>query len=188
MQNLSAAYGTAENTAGVDDVLEMVAQMVAALAEPVASEARRRAFATLEAMEVVGCAHPQSIDGATELLTALQARGVQVAIITRNCRRVAMDLTARMSLPHDLLIAREDTIHFKPHPEPLLHALQSFAVPPENAVMVGDLWADIAAGKAAQVGGTIGIQWPHDPPNRFARCEPDVTVVGLREIFPLLLP
>jgi phosphoglycolate phosphatase-like HAD superfamily hydrolase len=93
----------------------------------------------------------------------------------------------RFDLPHDLLIAREDTVRFKPDPEPLLRALNAFGVAPENAVMVGDLWPDIAAGRACGVALTVGIQWPHDPPGRFMRCPPDVEVASLGEAAAVLL-
>lgn len=189
MHELSARLGTATATAGEDDILGIVAKMAAALGGGEARDAaRREAFAILEAIERDGCAHPEPVEGASELLRRLRGeRGVPVAIITRNSRRVSGELLQRLDLAHDLLIAREDVHEFKPHPEPLLLACRTLDVTPADAVMTGDLWADIAAGRAAGVRATIGIQWPHDPPNRFARCRPDYEASSLYAAVPLFL-
>ncbi|MDX1932554.1 MAG: HAD hydrolase-like protein [Capsulimonadales bacterium] len=183
---LSERRGTTDATSGTDDILEMTERM--ARAHPQGERLRQEAYSILEAIEREGCAHPEAIEGATELLMGLRQRQTRVGIITRNCRAVAEELIVRMHLPCDTLIAREDMVEFKPHPEPLRVALRRFGLPASEAVMTGDLWADIAAGKAAGVRLTVGIRWPYDPPERFARCRPDVEVSSLRAAFPLLLP
>ncbi|MBC8104637.1 MAG: HAD-IA family hydrolase [Cytophagales bacterium] len=188
MQALSARLGAGEATAPLDDILEIVAAMAQTLGGEPGETARRDAYALLEAMEADGCAHPERIEGSSELLSQLRGeRGARVGIITRNCRRVSEALLARMDLPHDILIAREDTTEFKPHPAPVLLACARLGVDPAEATMTGDLWADIAAGSAAGVRATIGLQWPHDPPLRFARHPPDFTVGSVTEATTLLL-
>ncbi len=188
MRAISARVDTEAATAGEDDVLGIVARMSATLGDPAGAAVRREAYDCLEALEREGCAHAHPVAGARELLAVLRGeKRVSVAVITRNCRSVALDLVRRFDLAHDLLVAREDTARFKPDPDPLLRALNEFGVAPENAVMIGDLWPDIAAGRAAGVALTVGIQWPHDPPGRFARCPPDVTVASLEEAARLLL-
>jgi phosphoglycolate phosphatase len=188
MQALSHRWGTAEETAGTDDILEIVDVMAQTLKGEHGDRARQEAYTTLEAMEAEGCRHPEQIEGASQLLSHLsEERGIKVGIITRNCRRVSEDLLRRMNLRHDVLIAREDTREFKPHPEPILRACSHLGVSPVSATMTGDLWADIAAGRAAGVCATIGIQWPHDPPRRFERCPPDFTVDSLSGAVPLFI-
>jgi phosphoglycolate phosphatase len=182
MRRLSARYGTTDATRDEDDILEIVERMANALGGTAVEAARREAYREIEAYERDGCAHPEPIAGATELLRALRTEhGVPVGIITRNCRAVAEELVTRMDLTADVLVAREDVPEFKPHPAPLLYACRQLNVEPINSVMVGDLWADIAAGRAAGVGLTIGIQWAHDPPERFSRCPPDCEVSTLQE-------
>lgn len=188
MQAFSHRWGTTEATAQTEDILEIVAAMARALGGRRGEEARQQAYAILEAMEAEGCRHAERVEGASELLLHLrQKRNVKIGIITRNCRRVSEDLLARMNLPHDVLIAREDTVEFKPHPAPILAACSNLGVTPGDTTMTGDLWADIAAGRAAQVHVTIGIQWPHDPPARFQRCRPDFEVGSLSEAAQLLM-
>jgi phosphoglycolate phosphatase len=187
MRDLSDRWGTTAATAGHDDILGIVERMTEALGPAQGEGARREAYALLEAMEQEGCAHPEPVPGASDLLRSLRrVRGIRIAIITRNCRRIAESLLDRMDLEHDLLVAREDTPEYKPHPAPLLFACRHLGVAPSDALMVGDLWADVAAGRAASVRFTIGIQWPHDPPDRFARCPPDVEVTSLAAAAALL--
>jgi HAD superfamily hydrolase (TIGR01509 family) len=188
MQSLSEKYGTADVTADEDDVLEIVRKIAAALGGERGEAARRTAYAEIEARERAGCASPEPIDGAAELLSQLRReQNLVIGIITRNCRAVAEELLTRMALEHDILVAREDVPEFKPHPAPVLFACRQLRVAPADCVMVGDLWADIAAGRAAGVRSTIGIQWPYDPPNRFARCPPEKIVSSLRETAAFLL-
>ena len=186
MHDLSAAHGTTEATEGEDDVLAIVQKMTTALGGVRGEEARREAFAELERREIEGCACPEPIAGATPILRTLRGREVRVGIITRNCRRIALDLLDRLDLDYDVLVAREDVAEFKPHPAPLLHACRELGVAPEDGIMVGDLWADIAAGKAAGMCATVGIQWAHDPPGRFLRCPPDYEIPTLADLAKLL--
>lgn len=186
-RELAARYDAQDAAADTDDILEIVQRTAQFVGGERGEQARREAYHLLEAMEEKGCAHPVPISGASELLARLQQESVRIAIITRNCRRVAENLLARQNLPFDVLVAREDTQEFKPHPAPVLRACRELGVEPARCAMIGDLWADVAAGKAANVSLTIGIQWPHDPPQRFVKCTPDVLVASLEEAAPHLL-
>jgi beta-phosphoglucomutase-like phosphatase (HAD superfamily) len=187
MQALSTRYGTGKATEGEEDTLEIVRTMADTIGGTAGEQARRAAYTELEAWERAGCAHPEAIPGAAELLRCLRReRGLPVGIITRNSRSVAEDLLTRMELETDTLVAREDVPEFKPHPAPVLCACRRLAVEPVSAVMVGDLWTDIAAGRAAGVGYTIGVQWHHDPPGRFVRCPPDYQVSSFGEVAAVL--
>ncbi len=178
-------------TARTDDVLEIVARGVERVWKRDGTEeailAKREAYTRIEKAEEKGCEKPEAIDGATELLQTLQSRGVRIGIVTRNAKSIASELLRRMDLPYDTLVARGDTPEFKPHPAPVRKACENLGVSPHNCAVVGDLWADIASGKAAGVARTVAIHWPYDKPDRFATVAPDVTVQSLREAFPYLL-
>ncbi len=90
MRAVSARYGTQAATEGEDDILGVVETMARTLGGAGGEAARREAWAVLEAIEVEGCAHPEPVEGALELLRRLRdERGLPVAVITRNCRRVS---------------------------------------------------------------------------------------------------
>lgn len=140
-----------------------------------------QADAILEYWEEKGCAEPFAIEGAMALLSALRQENKGIGIVTRNCRRIATRLLGQLALPYDTLIAREDTVRPKPFPDPVLAACKQLGVLPDQVAFVGDFWPDVAAGRAAGVALTVGIQWPHDPPDRFAPCPPHVLVASLAE-------
>lgn len=183
LRRLARERGVAEALEDERDVLVLAQR----LGEAAGEEARREALAHLETIERAGCASPEPIDGAAALLDALARRGIKTGVVTRNSRSIALELLRTGKLPHDTLVAREDSPRFKPHPEPLWLACQHLSLPVSAAAMVGDYWPDIAAGRAAGVRATIGIQWPHDPPGRFASHPPDWEVESLRAAARLLL-
>ncbi len=133
---------------------------------------RREAFADLEEREAVGCADPVLLAGTDTLLQSLAERGVKIAVVTRNCRRVSTHLLARFALPHDVLLTRDDVARAKPDPQHLRDALRVLGHPPDEAVMVGDHPMDIQAGRAAGVARTLGVLGRHDA-DWFAPCPPD---------------
>jgi len=106
------------------------------------------AFATIEAFEQDGVDHVAWNDGAQETLAALQARGLPVAIITRNSRTSLTAVCAHLDIRVDVLIAREDAT---PKPDPACVRLASarLGVQVETLLMVGDFRHDTEAGRAA---------------------------------------
>ncbi len=89
--------------------------------------------------------------GAHETLAALRARGERLALVSARSGvslRVTLD---RFNLaPYfDRVVWPEECVHHKPHPEPVLLALNALNVSPRAALMVGDTANDIAAGQAA---------------------------------------
>ncbi len=147
---------------------------------------RRDAFAVLEEIEVEGCSQPALLHGTVECLMELRQRGVAVGIVTRNCSRVATSLLAQFNVPHAALLTRDDVRRAKPHPEHLHKALNRLGAVPEQAIMVGDHWMDIQAGKAAGCSVTVGILGRQSAA-RFSPCPPDYLVRDLFELLTTLL-
>lgn len=176
-RGLGLALAALAHQAGLEDIPTDPLALRAALPSPLQVEADT----ILEHWEEEGCAAPLAIDGAVALLSALRQEALGIGIVTRNCRRIATRLLAQLELPYDTLIAREDTVRPKPFPDPVLAACEQLGVLPAQVAFVGDFWPDVAAGRAAGVALTVGIQWPHDPPNRFAPCPPHVLVASLGE-------
>lgn len=180
-------YGASDAILENSDSLDIIGQTLEALPPEQREDARRDLYAILEAQEEIGCAHPEPIPGASELLGKLRERGRPVGIVTRNARRTAVELCQRLAIMADVIVAREDTLSYKPDPEPLHVACARIPVDPRQTAMVGDLWADVAAGKAAGCMVTIGIQWVYDPPGRFAKAQPTYPVATLQEASEILL-
>ena len=98
--------------------------------------------------------------GIRELLAELQQLGHPIAIVTSKgepLARRALEFT-KLDRYVDLLVGLESTAIHKPHPAPVLHALQALGRDASAAIFVGDSPHDIAAGKAAGV-ATVGVTW-----------------------------
>jgi pyrophosphatase PpaX len=98
--------------------------------------------------------------GVPEVLDALSARGVRMAVVTSK-----LEPSARRSLEFlglsrhfEAVVGLESTVRHKPDPEPVRHALVRLEAVPGEAVFVGDSPHDVRAGNAAGV-ATVATLW-----------------------------
>lgn len=121
--------------------------------------------------------------GARELLSACRSAGIYLACITNKPSAPARALLEALNLldGFDLLLGGDSLIHKKPHPEPLLHGLRHFEVPPAQALMVGDSRNDIEAAKAAQV-PVVAVAYGYNHGEAIADARPDWLVESLLEL------
>ena len=100
----------------------------------------------------------QVFPGMTELLATLHEQGDSIAVVTSKLRDEARaDLVATaMDGLVDVLVAFEDSTEHKPHPGPLIQALESLRA--TRGVGIGDLPTDITATRAAGL-PAIGVSW-----------------------------
>lgn len=161
------------------DLLGIVAWATARAPEPV--RYAEAAEAALRAVELE-CSHQaQEIAGASELLQWLDEQSVRVGIVTRNCRAVVERVLERIPLRHAVLLTRSEVTRVKPDPDHLLRALAQLNASPAEAVMVGDHWMDVQAGRAAGM-ATVGIVTPGRLADFFAKEPPDLLIRELREL------
>ena len=159
------------------DVLGLVAE--AGLLVPDKARFAARADAAILELELDAARSAQPAPGAEATLTALRRGGVRVGIVTRNARSVASAVLARFALPHDVLVAREDTPRPKPAPMHLRRALVLLGVPKSRAVFVGDHAMDALGGRRAGL-RTFGV--PTGAPGSFAAAQPDVMLARIDEL------
>ena len=106
--------------------------------------------ATLLARMVELYAGPlEPLPGALELLDAVRAAGVPVALVSSSYRALVEAVVQRLDLTFDLVIAGDEVTHAKPHPEPYATACRRLGVDPAGAVVLEDSPAGIASGEAA---------------------------------------
>jgi len=91
------------------------------------------------------------LPGVTDALAELAARGHRLAVATtRGSVSAREGLAATGLLTHvSVVIGADDVQRHKPHPDPLLLALERLSVQADAALMVGDTDADIGAAHAA---------------------------------------
>ncbi|NOZ10079.1 MAG: phosphoglycolate phosphatase [Gammaproteobacteria bacterium] len=97
------------------------------------------------------CRKTQLFPGITETLEGIHARGMPWGIVTNKPAFLTDPLVKLLGLDRDAacIISGDTTNNRKPHPEPMLHACEQVAIPPEKCLYVGDAERDIHAGKHA---------------------------------------
>jgi HAD superfamily hydrolase (TIGR01509 family) len=110
--------------------------------------AAERAWEIIERHERIGAESATLIAGVADLLEELERRRIHVAIVTRNGRTFARQTLARLRLPFELVMTRDDAPP-KPDPRALLHILKKWRIEPTSSAMVGDFRFDLEAGRAA---------------------------------------
>lgn len=90
-------------------------------------------------------------DGMLDLLTLCRARGIELGIVTNKPGWLTDAVLDALDLRREFgaVISGDTLPEKKPHPAPVLHALQRLAVPPVDAWMFGDDRRDIEAGRVA---------------------------------------
>ena len=96
----------------------------------------------------------RTFDGIPEMIVRLRKRGARLGVVTAKIRS-----TMELGFEHvplerswfEVLVAKEDTDRHKPHPEPLILALELMGAVAGDAIYVGDSPFDIRAAHAARV-------------------------------------
>ena len=93
-------------------------------------------------------------------LQLLKKAGLKMAIVSTKRNDVIMKGLNLLDADgvFDVVIGLDDVTNTKPHPEPILLALEKLGVEKEEALMIGDNYHDIEGGKNAGV-RTAGVAW-----------------------------
>jgi pyrophosphatase PpaX len=98
--------------------------------------------------------------GMLDVLDRLHAEGRRLGIVTAKRHETVELAFARLPLRgyFEVVVGAEDTERHKPHPDPILFALDRLGARPADAVYVGDSPFDVGAARAARV-HAIGVTW-----------------------------
>lgn len=144
-----------------------------------------RAYRTFNALNHDALARP--FQGTREVLTELRRRGYSIAVVTSKGRELGLRGLKLCSLDDlfDSAVFLEDTEVHKPHPEPILVALDRLKTTADAAAYVGDSRHDIIAARAAGV-RAVGALWGPFPRIDLDREGPSFvadSITDLLEIF-----
>ena len=120
----------------------------------------------------------------------LHTEGLKIAAVTtRSQRSSAKTLELAGLMPFiETVVSKEDVDphELKPHPKPILLALERLKVAPERAISMGDTNEDIVSGKSA---GTKTIGVTYGAAGQYIKeSNPDYVVDDIKEIVSILLP
>ena len=99
-------------------------------------------------------------DGVVEQVRGLKAAGHALGLVTSKLRGGALRglRVADLETQFDVVVGSDEVEHPKPHPEPVLKALERLARPAAGAVFIGDSRHDLECGRAAGV-KTAAVLW-----------------------------
>lgn len=130
----------------------------------------------------------EQYSGMRQLLTDLVSSGVRIGVATSK-RRSSAEITLRYSGLEDVIpvtVAMDDTERHKPHPDPLLLALERLGADPAQTVYIGDAVVDVQAAHAAGL-PAISVSWGAVDAAVLTAAQPEHLVSEMDELRHLLL-
>jgi pyrophosphatase PpaX len=130
----------------------------------------------------------EAFPGVHDLLERLRGDGRRLGIVTAKRRKTVQLSFDRLGIGEffDVVVTTDDTDNHKPHPEPVLHALERLDSTPAEGAFVGDSPFDVQAGKAAGV-FTVGVSWGKiHPAERLLELGADTIVHRPEELLDVL--
>ena len=129
----------------------------------------------------------RAFPGVPEMLAALRARGVRMAVVTSK-----LEPSARRSLEFlglsghfERVVGLEATERHKPDPAPVHHAIDALGARPGEAAFVGDSPHDVEAGNAAGV-ATVATLWGPFSRAQLAPARPRAWAERVEDVVPVL--
>lgn len=125
----------------------------------------------------------QSFPDVNETMAALRERGIKLGIVTTKIRLTTIKALKMFDLLQymDAIVTVDDVVNPKPHPEPVLTALQMLGVSPGSTLMVGDSPVDIQSAKAAGV-YAAAVSWSLKGEDALRKYEPDYIIRHMQDI------
>lgn len=147
--------------------IEQAATWLAQIDLQRARELERAAKSVIVRMEDEAAKVAKPSSDVLPTLQFLKAKGIKIALVTRNSMRAVQAVLNRYPLPFDVIVTRDHIRSLKPNPEHLLFALQRLGIresldnlrPYRHCAFVGDHPADV---QAALQAGLVPIGMAHN--------------------------
>lgn len=126
-------------------------------------------------------------DGVNSTLQQLKEQGIKLAIVsTKKRNTIEMGLRV-MKAEHlfEFYIGLDDVTNTKPDPEPVLLALKKLGVSKEHAMMIGDNYHDILAGKNAGI-KTAAVAWSLKGEEYLRQFNPDYMLYHMSDLLEIV--
>ena len=98
-------------------------------------------------------------DNAVEILQYLKSKNIKTAVVTARMRESVINALKEFGVDKyfDVIVAVDDTVNHKPHPEPLLKAINLLNTTPDKTLFVGDSKFDMeCANRAGAIPVLVG--------------------------------
>ena len=151
------------------------------------------AAAMIETYRVYNFAHHDNLakpyEGVVEEVRRLDALGKTIGIVTSKYRRGTMMGLKLLGIEEciDFVVPADEVTNPKPHPEPVLRALEISGAKPEETVFIGDSRHDMECGRDAGVKLAAVLWGPFDRAH-LEDLKPDYWLAQPRDIRQLVEP
>ncbi|MBN9655871.1 pyrophosphatase PpaX [Halobacillus sp. GSS1] len=125
----------------------------------------------------------KAYEGVVETIETLKEQGYKLGIVTtkmRNTVHMGLELTNLDGL-FETVVTLDDVTNAKPHPEPIVKALNQLDSQASEAMMVGDNTHDIEAGQNAGT-KTAGVAWTVKGRKVLDDLNPDYMLDNMRDL------
>ncbi|WP_394218463.1 pyrophosphatase PpaX [Halobacillus trueperi] len=125
----------------------------------------------------------KAYEGVVETIETLNDQGYKLGIVTtkmRNTVHMGLELTNLDGL-FETVVTLDDVTNAKPHPEPIVKALNQLESQASEAMMVGDNTHDIEAGQNAGT-KTAGVAWTVKGRKVLDDLNPDYMLDNMRDL------
>ncbi len=140
-----------------------------------------RTFLAVYAAEV--CVNSTVYAGVRDCLNGCVAQGLKMACVTNKPQIMAESLLKALQLDvyFELVLGGDALPQRKPHPLPLLHAIQYFGVDAKHTLMIGDSQNDVEAARRAGI-DCIVVSYGYNHGEDIRNCAPQQVVDSLAEL------
>lgn len=121
------------------------------------------------------------------VLEQLEKYGIRLGIVSAKMRKsVQMGLTVtEIERFFESVITDDEVDHPKPHPEPVMKAMEDLHADATSTLMVGDNYHDIESGKNAGV-HTAGVAWTHKGKDFLQQYHPTYMLEDMRDLLEII--
>lgn len=125
----------------------------------------------------------KAFPGVIETLEVLRSQHIKLGVVTtKMSKSVTMGLTLTgLDQYFETVITYDDVTNPKPHPEPVIKAMEELDADAATTLMVGDNYHDIEAGKNAGV-STAGVAWAFKGQERLQEYNPTYMLEDMHDL------
>lgn len=129
------------------------------------------------------CVDSVVYDGVIDFLDQCQQHHKTLVCVTNKPYQPAVALLEALNLldRFALVLGGDSLVHRKPHPLPLLHAMQYFSATAQQTLMVGDSRNDVEAARAAGI-DCIVLSYGYNHGEDIQVCQPQLVIDSLKEL------
>ncbi len=122
-----------------------------------------------------------------ETMEILRSKQIKLGVVTTKMNAaVTMGLTLTgLDAYFDTVITLDDVTHPKPHPEPVVKAMEELNAEASTTLMVGDNYHDIKSGKSAGV-QTAGVAWSLKGKEHLLTYQPTYMLDDIRDLLAIV--